>query len=211
MLPHLLCGGEKMTKNAKIYVATLALLLTAVLMVSIAAAAPATFSNIAASKASEVSAGNTATSPQSTVTPTSPTTSSTQTSTSGTSASSTTSSSAASDIAEKLKAEVPKSLADTQASIVPVKTKYLMYTADGNHIMWGIYGNGRFTGTDNNGKQCWGIYENGVFAGFYDGTLFTGKYSNGAWSAQNLFGLNTCSGKYVLFPSPVASVTSAAP
>jgi hypothetical protein len=198
-----------MTKNTKIYAASIALLLIAVMMVSIAAAAPATFSNIAASKVSLDVNANTAAS--SSMEPAPPATSNTQTSTVCTTATATPSDSATDENVEKLREQVPKSLAEAQASIAPVRTKYLLYTSDGNHIMWGIYGNGRFTGTDNNGKTCWGIYEKGIFAGFYDGTFFYGKYSVGAWRAQGLFDLNACSGKYVLFPSPVASVTAEAP
>jgi hypothetical protein len=68
-----------------------------------------------------------------------------------------------------------------------------------------VYGNGRFVGTDNLGKRCWGIYGRGVFAGFYDGEFFWGKYGNGAWKAQYLFGLENSYGKYVTFPVPAVS------
>jgi hypothetical protein len=78
------------------------------------------------------------------------------------------------------------------------------------HIMWGVYGNGRFVGTDNLGKRCWGIYGKGIFAGFYDGEFFWGKYDNGAWKAEYLFGLEHSRGDYVLFPPPAAT-TDAAP
>jgi hypothetical protein len=86
-----------------------------------------------------------------------------------------------------------------------------MYTLDGVHIMWGIYGNGRFVGTDNNGKRCWGIYGQGVFAGFYDGEFFWGKYCNSDWKAEYLFGLRYSQGKYVLFPTPFPTTSSTAP
>jgi hypothetical protein len=80
-----------------------------------------------------------------------------------------------------------------------------MWTDDGVHIMWGVFGNGRFVGTDNLGKRCWGIYGRGIFAGFYDGEFFWGKYENGAWKAQYLFGLENSYGKYVTFPTPVTT------
>ncbi len=104
---------------------------------------------------------------------------------------------------EELKARVPKTLEVAEIKIHPVRTRYLMYTRDGCHIMWGIYGNGHFTGTDNLGKRCWGIYERGIFAGLYDGTFFWGKYLDGAWKAQHLFGLPSSTGRYVVFP-PIA-------
>jgi hypothetical protein len=68
--------------------------------------------------------------------------------------------------------------------------------------MWGYVGNGFFVGQDNLGKRCWGIYGNGVFAGFYDGGFFWGKYRNGNWKAEGLFGENCAHGKYILFPTP---------
>jgi hypothetical protein len=110
---------------------------------------------------------------------------------------------------EQLKPLIPKTPEEAEASILPPRARFLMWTYDGVHIMWGIYGNGRFVGTDNLGKRCWGIYGNGIFAGFYDGEFFWGRYSNGAWRAQYLFGLRYSYGKYVLFPSPVT--TSAHP
>lgn len=102
---------------------------------------------------------------------------------------------------EQLKELVPATPEEAESSIYPVKHRFLMWTNDGVHIMWGIYGNGRFVGTDNLGKRCWGIYGRGIFAGFYDGTFFWGKYSNGSWKAQYLFGLRQSHGKYVLFPA----------
>jgi len=105
---------------------------------------------------------------------------------------------------EKLKPLIPKTPEAAEASIYPIRTRFLMWTYDGVHIMWGSCGNGIFAGTDNIGKRCWGIYGNGVFAGFYGGEFFWGRYSNGAWGAQYLFGLRYSYGKYLLFPSPVA-------
>jgi hypothetical protein len=111
----------------------------------------------------------------------------------------------------QLKEIAPATPEEAERNIYPVRTRYIMWTHDGVHIMWGIYGNGRFVGTDNLGKRCWGIYGRGVFAGFYDGEFFWGKYSNGSWKAEYLFGLETSFGSYVLFPSPVASTGAASP
>jgi hypothetical protein len=113
---------------------------------------------------------------------------------------------------EQLKELAPATPEDAESSIYPVRHRFLLYTNDGMHIMWGIYGNGRFVGTDNLGKRCWGIYGKGVFAGFYDGEFFWGKYCNGSWKAEYLFGLNYCCGSYVLFPPMViASDTAVSP
>ena len=84
-------------------------------------------------------------------------------------------------------------------------TRFLLYTHDGKHIMWGFVGNGYFVGQDNLGKRCWGIYGNGVFAGFYDGEFFWGKYRCGNWKAIGLFGENYTHGKYILFPTITAT------
>jgi hypothetical protein len=110
---------------------------------------------------------------------------------------------------EKLKPTIPKTPEEAETAISPSRNRFIMWTADGAHVMWGIYGNGRFAGTDNLGKRCWGIYGNGIFAGFYDGEFFWGKYNTGSWKAQYLFGLRYSYGKYVLFPSP--TLTAAHP
>ena len=110
---------------------------------------------------------------------------------------------------QQLKELVPATPEEAEKNILPVRTRYLMWTHDGVHIMWGVFGKGRFVGTDNLGKRCWGIYGRGVFAGFYDGEFFWGKYENGAWKAQYLFGLENSYGKYVTFPSPVATSADA--
>jgi hypothetical protein len=113
---------------------------------------------------------------------------------------------------EQLKELAPATPEEAERSIYPVRRRFLLYTNDGMHIMWGIYGNGRFVGTDNLGKRCWGIYGKGVFAGFYDGEFFWGKYCNGSWKAEYLFGLNHCYGSYVSFPPPtIASDTALSP
>ena len=98
--------------------------------------------------------------------------------------------------------KIPKTYEET-ANIVPFRQRYLMYTWDGVHIIWGRYGHGYFVGTDNLGRRAWGIYGKSIFAGFYDGDFFWGKYANGRWKAQGLFGMNYSHGRYVLFPMPV--------
>lgn len=115
------------------------------------------------------------------------------------------------DNPDQLKANIPKTYDEAQASILPVKTRFLMYTDNGIHIMWGFFGNGRFVGTDNNGMRCWGIYGNGIFAGFYNGEFFWGHYSNGQWKAEYLFGLRYSHGNYVLFPPILPTTTSTPP
>ena len=111
---------------------------------------------------------------------------------------------------ELLKQLTPETLEEAERSIYPVIRRFILYTNNGAHVMWGVYGNGRFVGTDNLGKSCWGIYGKGVFAGFYDGDFFWGKYYNGEWSAQYLFGLDNSRGEFVVFPPP-AITTDAAP
>ena len=96
---------------------------------------------------------------------------------------------------------VPESYEETDARVIQ-RTRFLLYTKDGKYVMWGFVGNGHFVGTDNLGKHCWGIYGKGVFAGFYDGEFFWGQYRCSNWKAQGLFGLNSASGKYILFPVP---------
>ena len=113
------------------------------------------------------------------------------------------------DEIEKLKSLIPETPEEAETAIYPTRNRFLMWTNDGVHIMWGTSGNGIFVGTDNQGKRCWGIYGNGIFAGFYEGEFFWGRYSNGAWKAQYLFGLRYSYGKYVLFRSP--TLTAARP
>jgi hypothetical protein len=101
---------------------------------------------------------------------------------------------------DDLKERVPETYDETDSRICP-RVRFLLYTHDGKHVMWGFVGNGHFVGTDNLGKRCWGIYGNGVFAGFYDGEFFWGKYRGGNWKAEGLFGENYAHGKYILFPT----------
>jgi hypothetical protein len=101
---------------------------------------------------------------------------------------------------ENLKEMMLGTYEETDAQICR-RTRFLLYTHDGKHIMWGFVGNGYFVGQDNLGKRCWGIYGKGVFAGFYDGEFFWGKYCCGNWKAVGLFGENYTHGKYILFPT----------
>jgi len=103
---------------------------------------------------------------------------------------------------ESLRGAVPGTYEETDAQILAQRIRFLLYTHDGKHVMWGFVGNGYFIGTDNLGKRCWGIYGNSIFAGFYDGDFFWGKYRGGNWKAEGLFGMNYSHGKYILFPAP---------
>ena len=192
-----------MNKKLKISAAVFAVFLIAVLAINLASASitlPKTANSINAlnteSSAQPISPSNTnpTTSSPPTLTPPNPVTPATTV-----------------DL-EKLKNEVHKTLQEAEANILPIRTRYLMYTSDGVHIMWGVFGNGRFVGTDNQGKSCWGIYGQGIFAGFYNGEFFWGKYSNSnAWKAEYLFGLRYSEGKYVVFPSPTATASTNIP
>jgi len=107
------------------------------------------------------------------------------------------------DIAEdlsKLKEMTPETIEEVEAEIIRSANRFLMWTHNGIHIMWGRYFKGRFTGTDNLNKRCWGIYGKGVFAGFYNGEFFWGRYENGTWKSKYLFGVEHAHGRYVLFP-----------
>jgi hypothetical protein len=102
---------------------------------------------------------------------------------------------------ESMKSMIPSTLQDAEAIILPVRARYLMYTSDGSHIMWGYFGRGFFTGADNQGEHAWGIYGRGMFAGFYGGDFFWGKYSGSSWKAEGLFDEKYSSGRYVTFPA----------
>jgi len=112
--------------------------------------------------------------------------------------------------AEKLKAIIPKTFVDADALIAPIRNRFLLWTHDGTHIMWGSYGGGYFSGTDNLGKQAWGIYGKGIFAGFYDGNFFYGMYRNGNWKAIYLFDGKITQGRYVTFPTAIPIVDGGA-
>lgn len=101
---------------------------------------------------------------------------------------------------ENLQEIVPRTYEEANTLLSNRRIRFLLYTHDGKHIMWGFIGNNYFIGQDNLGKRCWGIYGNGVFAGFYNNQFFWGRYRNGNWKAQGLFETNYTYGKYILFP-----------
>jgi len=111
-------------------------------------------------------------------------------------------------ITEKMKEMIPKTFEETDALIVPIRNRFLMWTNDGRHIMWGFYGNGYFSGTDDLGKKAWGIYGKGIFAGFYDGQFFYGMYRNGNWKAMYLFNEKITHGRYITFPAVIPVTTA---
>lgn len=104
----------------------------------------------------------------------------------------------------ELKADMPDNVEAVEAQLEEVDiqpNRYLLWTNDGVHIMWGKFANGYFIGEDNEGNKAWGIYQNGIWAGFYDGDqFFYGKYSRGRWVAHGLFGMRTSSGRFITFP-----------
>ena len=106
---------------------------------------------------------------------------------------------------------LPKDFETVEAEVRPLRNRFVMWTHDLKHVMWGHYGNGFFIGTDNHGKRAWGVYGRGLFAGLYDGKLFYGKYRQGCWKARGLFGESTSFGRYVVSPTPVATVAEAIP
>ncbi|MEJ2240927.1 MAG: hypothetical protein P8Y18_02125 [Candidatus Bathyarchaeota archaeon] len=97
--------------------------------------------------------------------------------------------------------KVPQTYEEAEALVSIQRVRFLLYTNDGKHIMWGFVGNNYFVGQDNMDKRCWGIYGKGIFAGFYDQQFFWGKYRGGNWKAEGLFETNFTYGKYILFPT----------
>jgi len=116
-------------------------------------------------------------------------------------------------IEENLRDAVPNTYEEAETRVSTLRTRFLLYTHNGKHIMWGVVGNNYFVGSDNIGKRCWGIYGNGVFAGFYDGEFIWGNYRGGNWKAEGLFGQNYAHGKYILFPTAeiAPAITAADP
>lgn len=112
------------------------------------------------------------------------------------------------DEAEELRKAVPSDYEEAEAQVRPLTNRFLMWTHDLEHIMWGYYRNGFFVGTDNLGKRSWGIYGNGFFAGFYDGEFFWGKYNNGIWKAVDLFGEKLTHGRFVVYPRAAVQATA---
>lgn len=100
-------------------------------------------------------------------------------------------------------AVVIPNIEEIRTELEDVKGRFIMYTHDGMHILWGNIGNGHFVGQDDTGAEIWGIYENHKFAGFKDGELFYGSYrgghKGGFWKAFNLYDEESF-GRFVLFP-----------
>jgi hypothetical protein len=111
---------------------------------------------------------------------------------------------------ENLQETVPRTYEEADSLLCSHRIRFLLYTHDGKHIMWGFVGNNYFVGQDNLGKRCWGIYGNGVFAGFYNSQFFWGRYRSGNWKAEGLFETNYTYGKYILFPTTNTEPTIAA-
>ncbi|MBW2970868.1 hypothetical protein KY320_01775 [Candidatus Woesearchaeota archaeon] len=106
---------------------------------------------------------------------------------------------------EELKAAIPENYETaeeqvTESALWPGPSRFLLWTRDLEHIIWGSYAYGRFYGTDTEGVRVWGIYGNNFWAGFYGSEFFYGKYSYGWWSARYLFGEEYSSGGFITFP-----------
>jgi len=112
------------------------------------------------------------------------------------------------DEVERLRRMMPEDLKKAESQVRPLTNRYLMWTHNLKHIMWGYYRNGFFVGTDNHGKRSFGIYGNGFFAGFYGEEFFWGRYRSGYWRAENLFGKEKTCGRYVTAPAPVTADTT---
>jgi hypothetical protein len=108
-----------------------------------------------------------------------------------------------------LKEAVPETFEEADDVASTTRHRFLLYTHDGVHVMWGVYGNGHFAGRDNHDVRTWGIYGKGVFAGFYGSEFFYGRYRDGQWNAVDLFGEANTHGSYVLFPGLTADVAPA--
>jgi len=106
---------------------------------------------------------------------------------------------------EALRDRTPKTLEKADESIQPLRNRFVMWTHDLTHVMWGQYGSGYFVGTDNQWKRAWGIYRNNIFAGLYDGTFFIGKYGRGQWCAKYLFEERWSQGRFIVGPNPTVS------
>ncbi len=114
----------------------------------------------------------------------------------------TTSFEAPDDVLTTLRARLPKTLADAEATIHPPRNRFLLWTQDLTHVMWGRYGSGYFVGTDNQWNHAWGLYGDHLFAGLYDGDFFIGRYGCGHWCARHLFGEPGSQGRYLVHPNP---------
>ena len=94
---------------------------------------------------------------------------------------------------------LPKDYDEATDLIAYPKNKFILWTHDGNNVMWGNYGDGYFFGEDSNGVRVWGAYGNGHFSGYYDNEFFYGKYGKNHWKAYGLFGEKRSFGGFKLF------------
>ncbi|MEM5793103.1 MAG: hypothetical protein QXY45_01955 [Candidatus Aenigmatarchaeota archaeon] len=101
---------------------------------------------------------------------------------------------------EQLEKFIPETYQSTEEKIGNNSRRFILWTYDGEHLMWGNLGSGYFTAKDNSGKSVWGIYNKRIFAGFYDGKFFWGRFNGSSWKAEGLFGLEKSHGKYLVFP-----------
>jgi hypothetical protein len=131
---------------------------------------------------------------------------------------------------EDLHPLVPQTYEEAKANIIAYNGKYILWTIDGSHIMWGEFGYqtskcgnsecdptksyclmkcsgegyGYFIGQDDLGNEAWGVFNKRNFAGIYNGEPFSGNWNEKKWTASGLFGLDKASGSYVTFkPTPV--------
>ena len=110
-------------------------------------------------------------------------------------------------VEEKFMEHIPESYESTLDIIAQNENRFILWTHDGENIMWGTYGNNHFTAEDNNGEKVWGVYNNGFFAGVYGDQFFYGKYGRNQWKAYGLFGEKRSFGGFKLFsedrPTPL--------
>lgn len=105
------------------------------------------------------------------------------------------------EVYNAVKSYLPVSYEETESSLQNVLTRrFILWTHDGVHVMWGKYGRYVFVGEDNEGVKVWGIYHKGFFAGFYGDKFFHGRYNNHRWRAVGLFGENFSYGGFLTFP-----------
>ncbi len=108
--------------------------------------------------------------------------------------------------------------------------KFIMWTDDGENIMWGTYrlnsvkqcnddstgcvisnyATGTFKAIDNSGRRSTGTFTKDSFKGYYIGknkeysVPFSGTFDQeGNWKARGLFGKQETSGQYKFFKMPI--------
>ncbi len=105
------------------------------------------------------------------------------------------------EVYNAVKSYLPASYEEIESSLQNTLTRrFILWTHDGVHVMWGKYGKHVFVGEDNEGVKVWGIYHKGFFAGFYGDEFFHGRYNNHRWKAVGLFGENVSYGGFLTFP-----------